>query len=277
MTPERAIALDPVSSGLHKGENDMKPNVLMASLALIILCACAVAGAGAVLGEWTDPEVIPTAAVDPAVMDGTESSSMLMGEYTTASKLVTDELEVSDGFDFPVGWPNGDGYRHGTSSDNNGYDFLELNTDGVYHPGEDWNGDGGGDSDFGHPVHAVSNGRVVAAKFYEGNLGNVTVIKHLLQDGTNVWSQYAHLNEMFVKVNDPVNRGDKIGTIGKGGNNKLSAHLHFEIRKNDSPPNAWPYDKSEEEVLKTTLGPRIFINTHRPIRRLPRHPVRRLP
>ena len=309
MTSGRAAALDLVSSGLVQGENDMKPNVLIAGcLALLILCTCAVAGAQAAelyaepdaeLGEWDDPEVTPTvavnltvaeetesavesyaepdaaldecddpevtptAAVDPTVVDGAESSSTLMGECTTASKLVTDELEVSDGFDFPVGWPDGDGYRHGTPSDKNGYDFLEWNGK-VYHPGEDWNGDSGGDSDFGDPVHAVSNGRVVAAKFYKGNLGNVTVIEHRLQDGTNVWSQYAHLNEMFVKVNDPVNRGDKIGTIGKGGNNTLPAHLHFEIRKNDLPPNAWPDDKSEEEVLKNYFRPSDFINTHRP-------------
>jgi len=263
-----------VSSGSDvNGENDMKPNVLITGcLALFILCTCAVVGVqaaesyaepDAVLGEWDDPEVTQMATVNLTVAEETESSSTLMGDYTTASKLVTDELEVSDGFDFPVGWPDGDGYRHGTPSDKNGYDFLEWNGE-VYHPGEDWNGDSGGDSDFGDPVHAVSNGRVVAAKFYEGNWGNVTVIEHRLQDGTNVWSQYAHLNEMFVKVNDPVNRGDKIGTIGKGGNNKLPAHLHFEIRKNDLPPNAWPDGKNEEEVLENYVRPSDFINSHRP-------------
>ncbi len=82
----------------------MKPNVLIAGcLALLILCTCAVAGAQAAelyaepdaeLGEWSDLEVTPTAAVDPTVVDGAESSSTLMGECTTVSKLVTDEPEV---------------------------------------------------------------------------------------------------------------------------------------------------------------------------------------
>ena len=82
----------------------MKPNVLIAGcLALLILCTCAVAGAQAAelyaepdaeLGEWSDLEVTPTAAVNLTVVDGAESSSTLMGECTTVSKLVTDEPEV---------------------------------------------------------------------------------------------------------------------------------------------------------------------------------------
>jgi surface antigen len=85
MTPERAAALDLVSSGLVQGENDMKPNVLIAGcLALFILCTCAVAGVqaaesyaepDAVLGEWSDPEVTPTAAVNLTVAEETESAA----------------------------------------------------------------------------------------------------------------------------------------------------------------------------------------------------------
>jgi len=43
---------------------------------------------------------------------------------------------VADGFDMPVGKPNGDGYYMSRG-------FLS------YHPGEDWNGVAGGNSDLG--------------------------------------------------------------------------------------------------------------------------------
>lgn len=43
------------------------------------------------LDERDDPEVPPTAAVDPTVVDGAESSSTLMGECTTASKQAVHE------------------------------------------------------------------------------------------------------------------------------------------------------------------------------------------
>ena len=82
MTSGRAAALDLVSSGLVQGENDMKPNVLIAGcLALLILCTCAVAGAQAAelyaepdaeLGEWDDPEVTPTDAVKHTVEEEAE-------------------------------------------------------------------------------------------------------------------------------------------------------------------------------------------------------------
>lgn len=82
----------------------MKPNVLITGcLALFILCTCAVVGVqaaesyaepDAVLGEWDDPEVTQMATVNLTVAEETESSSTLMGDYTTASKLVTDEPEV---------------------------------------------------------------------------------------------------------------------------------------------------------------------------------------
>ncbi|HEX2959011.1 MAG TPA: VWA domain-containing protein, partial [Chitinispirillaceae bacterium] len=187
--------------------------------------------------------------------------------FTDSSISTSDEFDFSDGFDFPVGAPDGDGYEHGLKTNKNGYDFLEYSKDSnSLHPGEDWNGvdDKGnpvGNADFGDSVYAISNGRVVAAKSIEGNLGNVIVIEHRLQDGSTVWSQYAHLNEMLVKEGDNVKRGKEIGTIGKS---RGISHLHFEIRKSDLSPSAWPKGQSEEEVLKNYYDPSDFINSHRP-------------
>lgn len=115
---------------------------------------------------------------------------------------------VSDGFDYPLGAPNGKGYK--VWSGESGLDFLELNDyqkDGYpeYHPGEDWNDDNTGDdwgcdsNDAGDPVHVISNGIVKYADYRSKGWGNIVLIEHkarpgqkfVLPDGTEVdrvWS-----------------------------------------------------------------------------------------
>ncbi len=127
---------------------------------------------------------------------------------------------VSSGFDFPIGWPNTEGYY-------NAQKFTENN-----HLGEDWNGKGGGDSDLGDDVHTCSDGIVFYAGDLKGGWGNVVRILH--NTGTKekpVWieSVYAHLDKILVKENQILKRGDKIGTIGTA-HGKYKAHLHLEIR-----------------------------------------------
>ncbi len=175
---------------------------------------------------------------------------------TVNAAVITSDVPISDGFDFPVGWPNGNGYRI------SGWDFLEYSTNSnSLHPGEDWNGVGGGDTDLGDPVYAVSNGYVIAASDY--NWGNIILIKHKLQNGTIVWSQYAHLKDMLVNSGDNVRRGQQIGTIGKSGNQEY-AHLHFEIRKSDLSPDAWVTNQDEAQILTNYYDPSDFISSNRP-------------
>lgn len=176
------------------------------------------------------------------------------------------EIPVSDGFDFPVGKPDGVGYIHGLPTDNNGWDFLENEgtaINPIIHPGEDWNGDGGGDTDLGDAVYAISNGHIVAAEDYGSRWGNIVLIEHRLHDGTSVWSNYAHLQDIIVSSGD-VSRGQQIGTIGKGYNNEYNAHLHFEIRKNYLSPKNWPSGQTEVQVLANYYDPSDFIDYHRP-------------
>jgi len=194
------------------------------------------------------------------------SSSDPISERVVYTAVNTPEVPFSDGFDFPVGWPNGDGYKHGTVNDKNGWDFLEYEKPkNIYHPGEDWNGidDSGnpvGNADFGDPVYAISNGRVTYASYYSDAWGNIILIEHRLQDGTPVWSQYAHLKDMLVSSGDIVQRGQKIGTIGKDDG---VAHLHFEIRKKELKAGAWDVS-SETKVSEDYYDPSDFINSHRP-------------
>ena len=128
---------------------------------------------------------------------------------------------VADGFDFPVGKPNGDGYYKARGYTPNG------------HLGEDWNGRGGGDTDLGAPVYSTANGIVLFAKNYYHGWGNVVIVRHAYQEGGQtkfVDSLYGHLDAIHVRYGQHLKRGQQLGTIGTGGG-LYPAHLHFEMRK----------------------------------------------
>lgn len=169
---------------------------------------------------------------------------------------------LTDGFDFPVGDPDGRGWAV------TGYDFLEWSGySNSYHPGEDWNIPGAGNGDWGETVYAVANGEVVFSGWNTA-LGNVVLINHALSPTDFVWSQYAHLEERWVDRGERVYRRQPIGTVGRGPNNTFAAHLHFEIRKADLPANAWPRTGgvawSRSKVTDFWLHPSVFIKHNRP-------------
>ncbi len=90
----------------------------------------------------------------------------------------------------------------------------------------------------GTPLYAGRDGVVVQVisscprmsankKECGGGYGNYITIKHT--DG--VYSRYAHLDAVYVKMGQRVYAGNQIGTIGTSG--RVGApHLHFEIRQN---------------------------------------------
>ncbi len=126
----------------------------------------------------------------------------------------------SDGFDYPVGIPNAEGY------------FKAQNFGDDLHLGEDWNAVTGGNTDLGDPVHAVSNGLVTFSKDVCCGWGNVIRVVHYIPDNPEhpfVESVYAHLNNRRVQAGDLVMRGEKIGSIGNA-NGRYMAHLHLELR-----------------------------------------------
>jgi murein DD-endopeptidase MepM/ murein hydrolase activator NlpD len=134
----------------------------------------------------------------------------------------TATVQVADGFDYPVGKPNAHGYHKARG-------FTPYG-----HLGEDWDGDGGGDTDLGDPVYSIGNGIVVFAADVHLGWGNVVILRHgYYENGELVCidSLYGHLNEILVKPGDAIQRGQEIGTIGTA-HGMYPAHLHFEIRKN---------------------------------------------
>jgi hypothetical protein len=184
-----------------------------------------------------------------------------------------DGLPISDGFDFPVG-PRGDGvnvwdtYKVDTVQVDPAYHKIY----GFWHTGEDWNGRGGGDTDLGAPVYAACHGRVAEFGYYTPSWGHIVLLEHALPEGTRVWSQYAHLDQITVQeLGQKVARGQQIGTIGKGEKTaehpqgRWIAHLHFEIRRSQLPCDTWtPLVYNRGQVLANYYSPTPFINEHRP-------------
>jgi hypothetical protein len=172
---------------------------------------------------------------------------------------------LTDGFDFPVGKPDGQGYYVASDLVDQAYYAARE----FWHTGEDWNRKlGPGDTpdvDLGDPVYAVAHGQVVTSQSFS-TWGNIVLIEHRLPSGRTVWSQYAHLQQRFVRKGDIVKRGDRIGTIGKGADARYPAHLHFEIRLKRLPASKWGWKALEdrEKVLEAYAHPTNFINSHRP-------------
>jgi murein DD-endopeptidase MepM/ murein hydrolase activator NlpD len=130
--------------------------------------------------------------------------------------------KLANGFDFPVGKPDAQGY----------YKARGFRSHG--HLGEDWDGIRGGDTDLGDPIYSIGHGVVVFARDCHMGWGNVVIIRHAFrEDGTvkNIDSLYGHLNTILVRRGQAVSRGEEIGTMGTA-HGIYDAHLHFEIRKN---------------------------------------------
>lgn len=177
----------------------------------------------------------------------------------------SDGIPISDGFDFPVG-PRGDNVDVFKTQkvDTILVDQAYFNARGYWHPGEDWNGRGGGDSDLGDPIYAISNGKVIDFGSYS-TWGNIVLLEHVLPDNSRVWTQYAHLQKIMVsQMGQKVNRGQQIGTMGKGDRDRYPAHLHFEIRKKNLAINNWsPMVKDKSAVIANYYNPTEFIENHR--------------
>jgi murein DD-endopeptidase MepM/ murein hydrolase activator NlpD len=147
-----------------------------------------------------------------------------------------------DGFDFPVGAPNAKGYYNAQGFGKND------------HLGDDWNGNGGGNTDMGDPICAIGNGYVTESSQFYGGWGKVIRVAHFFdRNGARVYyeSLYAHSSEMFVKRGDWIHRGDTIATIGNA-EGKYYAHLHLEIRDAIGLPLGGGYGKDQRGYLDPT-------------------------
>ena len=154
-----------------------------------------------------------------------------------------------------------------------------------WHLGEDWNGDGGGSTDLGVRVNAISNGEIIQIGSEDDadtgdKLGNYVVIRHdlpapidIVSGGktittSTIVSLYAHLDRnpfTYLSLNQIVTAGQQIGEIGMSGD-ALSPHLHFEIRLGTQYHNIDGYYNNGTDTPTEREGwvdPTDFINGHR--------------
>ena len=77
----------------------------------------------------------------------------------------------------------------------------------------------------GQTILAAADGKVVENKYDIGGYGNYLVIRHKY----GFFTQYAHLQDVYVKEGDIVTQGQKIGSMGSTGLS-TGPHLHYEVR-----------------------------------------------
>ncbi|CEK11144.1 M23 family metallopeptidase [Legionella hackeliae] len=80
----------------------------------------------------------------------------------------------------------------------------------------------------GAPVHVIAKGNVVSAKEYFFT-GNTVIVDH----GMGLFSLYAHLKNMDVKVGDQLQQGQQVGIVGKTGR-ATGPHLHWSMIMNQT-------------------------------------------
>lgn len=128
----------------------------------------------------------------------------------------------ADGFDQPVGKPDAEGYYRSRG--------LIIGR----HMGDDWNGNGMGNTDLGAPVYATAHGLTVYARDAHMGWGKTVIVRHAYWEGGK-WnyadSFYTHMHQIFVREGQQIRRGQLVGSIGTN-RGMYTAHLHFEIRKN---------------------------------------------
>ena len=167
-----------------------------------------------------------------------------------SGSLDTGFTKIADGFDFPVGKPEAEGY----------YKARGFRAGG--HVGEDWDGVRGGDTDLRDPIYSVGDGIVVFARDVHLGWGNVIIVRHAYRENGNVRyvdALYGHLNSMLVGRGQRVTRGQQIATMGTA-HGQYDAHLHFEIRKNlEIGMSRSKFQKD----FSNYYDPTQFINSHR--------------
>jgi len=165
--------------------------------------------------QWSDVQM-----VDQATFTSYVSTGVL---HDGGGACTPDHrIPVSDGFDFPVS-PLPTATPH--SGDSDRYYIAQGFTGG--HDGEDWNGDGGGNTDCGDAVYAPASGLIVKSQQSTSTTGwgNALVIEHLLPDGRRTQTILGHM-EALVRTTGQVRRGELIGTVGTTGRS-TACHLHW--------------------------------------------------
>lgn len=172
--------------------------------------------------------------------------------FVRLTALEIARLPLAVRFDYPMG------SEHGALTYN--AQRFRLNR----HLGDDLNGIGGLNSDLGDAVYAAGFGRVVYAGIPGPGWGRMIILAHRVPDATDasqvrlIQTVYAHLEQILVKPDQLIQRGEMIGTVGTADGQYL-AHLHFEIREGPYVNPGVGYASSP----LNRLSPEAFLSEYR--------------
>ena len=122
--------------------------------------------------------------------------------------------------DFPFIYPVGSGSPARISS---GFGFredvFEEDLGLHFHTGVDFPGN------LNDPIIATADGEVIYINKEHEIYGKIVILEHKF----NLFTYYAHLNVVLVKIGQNVERGEKVGLMGETGLSQ-GVHLHYEVR-----------------------------------------------
>jgi murein DD-endopeptidase MepM/ murein hydrolase activator NlpD len=104
---------------------------------------------------------------------------------------------------------------------------------------------------YGTLVQASGVGTTIFAGANSGGYGNLVVVQHRL--GYTTW--YAHLSQITSYVGESVSGGTRIGYVGATGH-ATGPHLHFEVRRYNTPIDPVPYLLSSTAARATASAVR---------------------
>ncbi|MDQ8733999.1 peptidoglycan DD-metalloendopeptidase family protein [Paenibacillus sp. LHD-38] len=160
-----------------------------------------------------------------------EQEALLMELAAKVSKLNAEKNRISNPYSGgKLGMPIKDNYR---ISSNFGTRVHPITGKRHTHTGMDFAAPQGTD------IYAAEDGVVLVAQSWS-SYGNCVIIDH----GNGLWTLYGHIRNGGIKVEkgETVKKGQKIAEVGSTGNS-TGPHLHFEVRKNQTPVNPSSYLK----------------------------------
>lgn len=113
--------------------------------------------------------------------------------------------------------------RQGTLSSSYGNRISPITGQPHFHAGIDMA------APRGSPVYAAREGKVIESGI-DPILGSYLIIQHM----GNYQTVYGHLDSKLVQLNQSVNSGMMVGTVGMTGAT-TGSHLHFEVRQKGRP------------------------------------------
>jgi murein DD-endopeptidase MepM/ murein hydrolase activator NlpD len=118
-----------------------------------------------------------------------------------------------------------------------------------------YEGQDGGDSDFGLPVRASTDG-VVSFAGYAWGYGRMVKIDYMF-GGHKYTTLTGHLSTICVAVGEKVKQGQEIGACGSTGRSS-APHIHWELRVDDQCTPPEPIFENDSTVIQTIHSGQSF-------------------